>query len=346
MRYLGHIVSEQGVETDPEKISALKSWPVPQILKELRSFLRFAGYYRRFIHGYAAIAKPLNDLKKGYTPCRHQGRKGASTPVHDVKQPFNERWTSQCQLAFETLIDKLTTAPVLGFANPKQPYILHTDASTTGIGAALYQEQEGQLCVMAYASHGLSISESQYPAHKLEFLALKWSVTEKFHDYLYGTSFVVVTNNPLTYILTSAKLDAASHRWLAALSTYDFKLQYRAGSQNRNADALSRRPHHQPSDAHCQKEWDMVQQFTRDHVDDRAVELDPDVVAAICQRASSPEGPPKSCITLVESLSMSVSAIPDCYASESHQGLPVVPSLTLLDLREKQRADPSLREVI
>lgn len=80
VRYLGHIVSEQGVATDPEKISALKSWPVPRTLKELRSFLGFAGYYRRFIHGYAAIAKPLNHLTKGYTPSRHPGRKGLSSP--------------------------------------------------------------------------------------------------------------------------------------------------------------------------------------------------------------------------------------------------------------------------
>lgn len=164
---------------------------------------------------------------KGYTPARCKGRKGTSTSSHDAKQPFTERWTFKCQLAFETLIDKLTTSPVLGFANPKQPYILHTDTSTTGLGAALYQEQEGQLRVIAYNSRGLSASESGYPAHKLEFLALKWSVMEKFHDYLYGTSFVVVTdNNPLAYILISAKLDAASHRWLAALSTYDFKLRY------------------------------------------------------------------------------------------------------------------------
>lgn len=129
--------------------------------------------------------------------------------------------------AFETLIDRLMTAPVLGFADPKHPYILDSDTSTMGLGAALYQEQGGRLCIIAYASRGLSASESQYRAHKLEFLALKWSVTEKFHDYLYGASVVVVTdNNPLTYILTSAKLDAANHRWLAALSTFDFKLQY------------------------------------------------------------------------------------------------------------------------
>lgn len=351
VRYLGHIVSEQGVATDPEKISALKSWPVPRTLKELRSFLGFAGYYRRFIHGYAAIAKPLNDLTKGYTPSRHPGRKGLSSPRYVAKQPFDERWTPKCQLAFENLIDRLTTAPVLGFADPKQSYILHTDASGTGLGAALYQDQEGQLRAIAYASRGLSVSESRYPAHKLEFLALKWSVTEKFHDYLYGTKFVVVTdNNPLTYILTSAKLDAASHRWLAALSTYDFKLQYRAGSRNQDADALSRRPHPQPPDADCQREQEMVHQFTRDHVENNAVELGPDVVAAICHsclaRASSPEGPAENCITLVESMSISASVIPECYACESHHGLPVVPLASPLDLREKQRADPNLREVI
>lgn len=137
----------------------------------------------------------------------------------DAKQHFAEQWTIECQLTLVTLIYKLTTAAFLGFADQKLPYIFHTDANTTWLKAALYQEQEGQLQVIAYASHGLSPSESWYPAHKLEFLALKWSITEKFHDYLYGANFIVVTeNNRFTYILTSAKLYATSHRWLAALS--------------------------------------------------------------------------------------------------------------------------------
>lgn len=122
--------------------------------------------------------------------------------------------------------------------------MLHTDASTRGLGAVLYQEQEGRLCIIAYASRGLSRSKSWYPAHKLEFLALKWSVCEKFCDYLYGNHFTVVTDsNPLTYILTTAKLDATSYRWLAALSTFSFKLVYRLGKQSADADGLSRRPH-------------------------------------------------------------------------------------------------------
>uniref|UniRef100_A0A3Q1EWG8 Gypsy retrotransposon integrase-like protein 1 n=1 Tax=Acanthochromis polyacanthus TaxID=80966 RepID=A0A3Q1EWG8_9TELE len=157
---------------------------------------------------------------------------------------FGGRWTSVCEQAFEAIKEKLTSAPVLAFANPQKPYLLHTDASSIGLGAVLYQEQEGQKRVIAYASRGLSRSESRYPAHKLEFLALKWAVTEKFNDYLYGADFTVVTDsNPLTYLLTSAKLDATSYRWLAALSTYTFKIIYRAGKQNTDADGLSRRPH-------------------------------------------------------------------------------------------------------
>lgn len=103
-KHLGHVVSVEGVETDPEKVSALKSWPVPKTLKELRSFLGFAGYYRRFIQGYAEIAKPLNDLTKGYTPNYQKTCKPSSAQMQDSKQPFNERWTLKCQQAFEMLI--------------------------------------------------------------------------------------------------------------------------------------------------------------------------------------------------------------------------------------------------
>ena len=108
----------------------------------------------------------------------------------------------------------------------------------------LYQEQDGVEHVVAFASMGLRNSEKHYPAHKLKFLCLKWAVTEKFHDYLYGNKFQVVTgNNPLTYVLSSAKLDAAEHSWLAALGTYDFKLIYRSGKATGDADGLSRRPY-------------------------------------------------------------------------------------------------------
>lgn len=161
VRYLGHIVSEKGVETDPEKITTIKSWPIPTNLKELRSFLGFAGYYRRFIRDYSTISKPLNDLTRGYLSVRKSRTKPFNVQYQSPNQPFGGRWSPSCQVAFTTLIEKLTTAPVLGFADPSQLYILHTDASTTGLGAALYQEQEGKLRVIAYASRGLSKSESR-----------------------------------------------------------------------------------------------------------------------------------------------------------------------------------------
>lgn len=108
--------------------------------------------------------------------------------------------------------------------------MLHADASTTGLGAALYQLEDGESRVVAYASRGLSFSEARYPAHKLEFLTLKWAITEKFYDYSYGNTFTVVPgNNPLRYTLTTSKLDATSYRWLAALSTLSFDIQYCAG---------------------------------------------------------------------------------------------------------------------
>ena len=133
---------------------------------------------------------------------------------------------------------KLSTPPVLAYADFSKPFVIHTDASREGLGAVLYQEQNGIERVIAYDS------ERNYPAHKLEFLCLKWAVSEKFHDYLYGNQFLVCTdNNPLTYVLSSAKLDATGHMWLAALGAYNFTLKYKSGSSNCDADGLSRRPH-------------------------------------------------------------------------------------------------------
>lgn len=216
VKYLGHVISAQGIHPDPDKISAITEWPVPRTARELRSFLGFTGYYHCFVEGYSQIVKPLNALLQGEFSTRH------STSSYRGKgkvQPLAGRWDDNCQAAFDTIILKLTTAPILGFADWRLPYILHTDASVSGIGAALYQVQNGKTRVIAYASRGLSKSEKNYSVHKLEYLALKWAVCEKFHDFLYGTKFTVLTdNNPLVYVLTTEKLDAAGHRWLSALS--------------------------------------------------------------------------------------------------------------------------------
>ena len=120
----------------------------------------------------------------------------------------------------------------------KSPFILHTNASGDGLGALLYQDQDGQRRVIAYASRSFTKSERNYPVHKLELLALKWANTDKFHEYLYGAEFqVFIDNNPLTYVLTTTMLDATGHRWVATLSNYTFSITYKPGKANRDADA-------------------------------------------------------------------------------------------------------------
>ena len=120
--------------------------------------------------------------------------------------------------------DLCTRTPILAYANYRKPFQLQTDASDLELGAVLYQIDDcGHQRVIAFASHSLSNTERNYPAHKLEFLALKLAVMDRFHEYLYGSQFDVYTdNNPLTYILTSAKLDVTGQRWVASLANYDF----------------------------------------------------------------------------------------------------------------------------
>lgn len=269
----------------------------------------------------------MNDLTAGYPPLHNQGRRTRQNFIyHNPKEPFGSRWTEACQQAFETLIEKLSTAPVLGFADPKLPYILHTDASTTGLGAALYQEQEGKLRAIAFASRGLTQSESKYPAHKLEFLALKWAVTEKFSYYLNGVSFTVVTDsNPLTYLLTIPKLDAISYRWLSDLSTFTFKLQGRAGKQNVDADALSRCPHGDLLD-------DCLSQMFRLFVTNT-----PFVILFLLMQPMT--------ITHYHSLNRWHFILRQ-FLNAFLDGSSVLVHFTESDLKEKQRADPCIREVI
>lgn len=235
--YLGHVVSADGIEADPAKTEAVKTWPIPKSVKEVRKFLGFVGYYRRFVKDFSKIARPLNDLLIGHSTVKNVGKK--SKP----KKRVAFVWGQDQQAAFDKLKETLICPPVLAYADYCQPFKVHTDASLLGLGAVLYQRQEGKDRVIAYASRSLKPAERNYPAHKLECLALKWAVTDKFHDYLYGATFEVVTdNNPLTYVTTTAKLDATVQRWVASLANYNFTPRYRAGKNNADADGLSRIP--------------------------------------------------------------------------------------------------------
>ncbi|MCG7878261.1 MAG: DDE-type integrase/transposase/recombinase [Candidatus Thiodiazotropha taylori] len=233
VKYVGHIVSENGVQADPEKIEKIKNWPTPKNAEEVRQFTSFAGYYKRFVKDFSKIAKPLTDL--------HPSTSVKNGKKVKMSKPFV--WHKIQSDAFEQLKTALSSPPILGYPDYNDSFELHTDASLKGLGAVLYQKQNGQLRVISYASRGLRRSEKNYPAAKLEFLALKWSITEKLHDYLYGAKFTVVTdNNPLTYALSKAKLDATGYRWLSSLAPYDFNIIYRPGRCNVDADILSRYP--------------------------------------------------------------------------------------------------------
>ena len=171
------------------------------------------GYYHQFIPKFVKVAQPQHELTLG----ENAGKKKVAI-----------QWNSKCKQAFDDLKRLSTIMPILAYVYFSQPFKPHTDACGSGLGVVLYQTHEdGTDAVIAYASRSLSKAESHYPAHKLEVLALKWAVVETFHKYLYGSTFdVYMDNNLLTYILTTDKLDAASHCWIANIANYNFWLYY------------------------------------------------------------------------------------------------------------------------
>ena len=147
----------------------------------------------------------------------------------------------QAQKVVRVLKDKILSAPVLVFPDFDKPFLLETDASKEGLGAVLSQKQDdGCYHPIAFGSHSLTPAERNYHSSKLEFLAPKWSVTEHFKEYLAYAPFVVrMDNNPFTYVLTTPNLDAMGHRWVGALASFEFTLEYQKGADNGVADALS-----------------------------------------------------------------------------------------------------------
>ena len=244
--FLGRVVSAEGYKLDPSTMAPilrLKDTP-PKNVNEVRKLMGFLNYYRRYIENFSRIAKPIYDLVK----TQETDKKGKS--IRTGKQGGNQlvSWTSTHQSVLEKLIKCLVSAPVMAYPDPRHPYVLHTDASESGLGAVLYQEQDKVLRVIGYGSRTLTPAEKNYHLHsgKLEFLALKWAICEQFRDYLYySPSFVVYTdNNPLTYVLSSAKLNATGLRWIGELADFNFTIRYRPGKTNVEADTLSRHPEH------------------------------------------------------------------------------------------------------
>ena len=238
--HLGYHISEKGISTDPEKVSAITEWGIPDNDKDLHSFLGLASYYRRFVKDFAKIAKPLYGILNV-----NRSKKKVRTTQQD-RRTFKDKWTPTCTEAFQILKHKLTSAPVLGFPDFELPFILEVDSSLDGIGAVLSQKQEGRKVVLAYASRSLKESQQNmknYSSMRPELLGLRWAVTEKFKDYLYGSRCIVYTdNNPLSHLTTSKAAPVTDMRSIAQLADYNLDIHYKPGRNNQNADVLSRHP--------------------------------------------------------------------------------------------------------
>jgi transposase InsO family protein/predicted aspartyl protease len=219
--FLGHVVSEQGVGTDPTKIEVIQSWPTPTTLTEVRGFIGLCSYYRRYIRGFGEIASPLHRLAE-------KGRGFV--------------WTQECETAFSELKRCLTNAPVLAYVDPGESFILDTDASDRAMGAVLSQVQNGSERVIAYASRCFSKTERRYCVTRRELLAVVYFV-KYFRHYLYGAKFLVRTDhNSLRWLFNFKSPEGQIARWLEVLGTFTFDIIHRPGRQHTNADAISRVP--------------------------------------------------------------------------------------------------------
>lgn len=219
--YLGHVIGEAGVKPDPQKVEAVKNFPRPRNAKNIKQFLGLAGYYRRFINNFSKIAKPLTTLLK-------------------KDEPFT--WQEPQENAFTNLRDQLCTEPILQHPDFTQPFLLTTDASGYAIGGILSQGEIGKDKPIAYASRLLNNAEQNYSTIEKESLAIIYC-TNHFRPYLYGNKFIILTDHkPLEWLHSVKDPTSRLIRWRLKLAEYDYKVIYKAGKINCNADALSRNP--------------------------------------------------------------------------------------------------------
>jgi hypothetical protein len=213
--YLGYMVSESGVATDPQKVLDVQKWPVPLNLKELRGFLGLSGYYQKFVRHYGIISQPLTQLL----------RKGVSFV-----------WTVETQIAFDTLKQALTSAPVLALPHFSKRFEIETDACGTGVGAILMQQGHP----LAYVSRGLGPQTQGLSTYEKEYMAILLAV-KKWCAYLQHAEFTIHTDHCSLSHLEEQRLHTSwQQKVFTKLLGLQFTIKYKKGISNRAADALSR----------------------------------------------------------------------------------------------------------
>ena len=226
IQYLGHIITSDGLKTNPKLIQAVQNFPLPTSVRNVRQFLGLCSYYRRFIHQFAAVAQPLHMMTR-------------------KNQIFH--WDHACQRSFDELKQHLTSTPILAYPVFGKQFILETDASILGIGAVLSQVgSDNHFHPIAYASHSLTHSERNYGIIELETLAVVWAM-DHFRCYLYGQSVVIYTDHSAVKAVLKASHPTGKHaRWWTKLygsGTRELTILHCPGKTNSKADALSRNPY-------------------------------------------------------------------------------------------------------
>ena len=229
IEYLGHIISSKGVAADPKKIKDMMDWPQPQSLKGLRGFLGLTGYYRRFVQGYGSIAWPFKQLLK--------------------KDCF--QWGKEAESTFQKLKTAMVSVPVLAVPCFSKPFQIETDASGKGVGAVLMQEGRP----IAYMSQKLSDTAQRKSVYERELMAIILAI-QKWQHYLSGQRFTVfIDQKSLKFLLKQRVAEEGQQKWLSKLLGYDFEIKYKAGSDNKVADALSRKFYHSSLSFSMATEW-------------------------------------------------------------------------------------------